>query len=278
MSQDLLRGVRASAAAGHRRGGAAATVLRALAAWHHPDFHQARRPRSRRGRWRHLGPRERRLSHAARSDRAGRVPDPAGGRARRRRKAPRSSPRRRPPCWPEMFEIQESAGGGARRARWTTATRATLREQREALRARHGRRGARAWPGRSAPAGTRRRRRMSARRPWPRFKEALATRAYLRTVIDDLTEALEPAPSPKIGTIRGPDACRASSALTWARPTAWSRTWTSRPGCPWSSPTARAGRCCRPSWASRPTASWWARRRGGSSRGGRPTPCTRSSG
>jgi molecular chaperone HscB len=97
-------------------------------------------------------------------------------------------PQAPPALLAEMFEIQEALAE-ARTGTLDEATRATLREQRERLLERVREEEARltgplcrAWDdadaaGRPALLG--------------RFKEALAVRAYLRTVVADLGEALE---------------------------------------------------------------------------------------
>jgi molecular chaperone HscB len=97
-------------------------------------------------------------------------------------------PQAPPELLAEMFEIQESLAE-ARTGTLDDATRETLRDQRERLLLRHREEEARltgplsrAWDAADA-AG-----RPGALRA---FKEALATRAYLRTVIADLGEALE---------------------------------------------------------------------------------------
>src|SRR5207244_11647846 len=86
-----------------------------------------------------------------------------------------------------MFEIQEALAE-AKAGGLDETTRRTLTEQRERLLARHAEEEARligplsaVWDG-AAPD----------RRPalLAAFKQALATRAYLRTVIDDLGQAL----------------------------------------------------------------------------------------
>jgi hypothetical protein len=86
-----------------------------------------------------------------------------------------------------MFEIQEALQE-ARAGELDDSVRATLTEQRERLLERREREEARitgdlsaAWD--AAPAADK-------PRVLAAFKEALATRAYLRTVIDDLSEAL----------------------------------------------------------------------------------------
>ena len=88
----------------------------------------------------------------------------------------------------EMFEIQEALQE-ARMGGLDDATRATLEEQREELTERFAAEEARitgalsrAWD--DADAGER-------PKVLAAFKDALARRAYLRTVIDDLTDALE---------------------------------------------------------------------------------------
>jgi hypothetical protein len=96
-------------------------------------------------------------------------------------------PKAPPALLAEMFEIQEALEA-AKSGRLDAAARATLAEQREALRARQAAGEARltgplsqAWDA-AAPAD----------RPaaLAALKDALATRAYLRTVIDDLGAAL----------------------------------------------------------------------------------------
>ena len=102
-----------------------------------------------------------------------------------RREGAAVKPKAPPELLAEMFEIQESAAGGAGGRARRRPSRATLAGQRDRLMAR--------IPGRgSAPARAAERRRgiAPARTSGPgvlaAFKEALATRAYLRTVIDDL--------------------------------------------------------------------------------------------
>jgi len=96
-------------------------------------------------------------------------------------------PKAPPDLLAEMFEIQESLEE-ARSGALDDATRATLTEQRDALRGRMGQAEreltgplSQAWDA-AAPAE-----RAAALHG---LKESLATRAYLRTVIDDLTAAL----------------------------------------------------------------------------------------
>jgi len=96
-------------------------------------------------------------------------------------------PKAPPELLAEMFEIQEALAE-AKAGGLDETTRRTLTEQRERLLARHAEEEARligplsaGWDG-AAPD----------RRPalLAAFKQALATRAYLRTVIDDLGQAL----------------------------------------------------------------------------------------
>jgi molecular chaperone HscB len=100
-----------------------------------------------------------------------------------------AKPKAPPELLEEMFEIQE-ARQAARAGVLDDATRATLVEQRERLMARRADQDARitgplsaAWDAASSPDD--RVKTLAA------FKSALATRAYLRTVIDDLGEALD---------------------------------------------------------------------------------------
>ena len=110
---------------------------------------------------------------------------------RETREGAADKPKAPPVLLQEMFEIQEALAEA--RAETTSgtlddATRATLAGQREGLRARLRDEDARV----SGPLSAR----WDAAAPAERaavlaaFKEALATRAYLRTVIDDLAEAL----------------------------------------------------------------------------------------
>jgi molecular chaperone HscB len=101
-------------------------------------------------------------------------------------------PQAPPELLAEMFEIQEALAE-ARSGTLDDATRATLRAQRDQLRERQADGEARltgplseAWD--AAPPGAR----PGAIRA---FKEALATRAYLRTVIADMGEVLDPVPA-----------------------------------------------------------------------------------
>ena len=97
-------------------------------------------------------------------------------------------PQAPPELLTEMFEIQEALAE-ARTGVLDAAARQTLREQRDRLRERHAQEEARlagelsrAWDAADA-----------AQRPavLQAFKASLATRAYLRTVIADLGEALD---------------------------------------------------------------------------------------
>ena len=98
-------------------------------------------------------------------------------------------PKAPPELLAEMFEIQEALAGGRRVGAARRRRARTLAEQRERLLARQRGRGGAAARAAEPGAGTRRRR-PSGRRRSRALKEALATRAYLRTVIDDLAEAL----------------------------------------------------------------------------------------
>jgi len=152
----------------------------------HPDFHQAQPPAEQ----------ARALEESARVNAAYRaLRDPIArveylirleeGRATREGAAVK--PKAPPDLLAEMFEIQESLEE-ARSGVLDEATRATLTEQRDGLRSRMTDAERRltgplsqAWDGaapadRSAALGA--------------LKEALATCAYLRTVIDDLSAAL----------------------------------------------------------------------------------------
>jgi len=98
-------------------------------------------------------------------------------------------PKAPPALLQEMFEIQEAlAEARAASGALDEATRATLTEQRARLRARRAEEEARLAGPLSA--------RWDDAAPADRaavltaFKETLATRAYLKTVIDDLTDAL----------------------------------------------------------------------------------------
>lgn len=158
---------------------------------HHPDFHQAA-PADEQARaleasarinaaYRTLRDPILRVEYLVRLEEAGEgAAEATDGEAR---KAPAP-----PDLLAEMFEIQEALQE-ARTGGLDDATRAMLTEQREGLVERRGAVEARitgplseAWD-RAAPAE---RRALVAT-----LREALARRAYLRTVIDDLTDALE---------------------------------------------------------------------------------------
>jgi len=162
----------------------------ALSREHHPDFHQAA-PADEQARvleasarvnaaYRTLRDPIARAEYVVRLE-EGREASPVDGPGATKPAAP-------PALLAEMFEIQEALHD-ARMGGLDDATRATLVEQRDALIARRAAEEARitgplseAWDratpdGRAALVVT--------------LKEALARRAYFRTVIDDLTEALE---------------------------------------------------------------------------------------
>ncbi|HYE93355.1 MAG TPA: Fe-S protein assembly co-chaperone HscB [Terriglobales bacterium] len=156
---------------------------------HHPDFHQAA-PAEEQARvleasarvnaaYRALRDPIARVEYLVRLEEGG--PATAGDAAARKPPAP-------PDLLAEMFEIQEALQD-ARMGGLDDAARATLTEQRAALAERYAEVEARltgelsaAWDA-APPTG---------RAPvLAAFKEALARRAFLRTVIDDLTDALE---------------------------------------------------------------------------------------
>ena len=158
----------------------------ALQREHHPDFHQA-------------APAEERArveEHAALVNTAYRtLRDPIARvdylvrleEGRDTREGADDRPKAPPTLLQEMFEIQEALAE-ARSGALDDATRATLVEQRETLRERLQEEERRLigplsqrWDS-AAPA--------QRAEVLAAFKTALATRAYLRTVIDDLTAAL----------------------------------------------------------------------------------------
>jgi molecular chaperone HscB len=162
----------------------------ALAREHHPDFHQAASPEERarveetsalvNAAYRTLRDPIARVDYLVRLE-----------EGRETREGAADKPKAPPALLQEMFEIQEALAEA--RAETTSgtpdgATRATLAAQREGLRARLRDEDVRL----SGPLSAR----WDAAAPAERtavlaaFKEALATRAYLRTVIDDLAEAL----------------------------------------------------------------------------------------
>jgi molecular chaperone HscB len=152
----------------------------------HPDFHQARPPAEQ----------ARALEESARVNAAYRaLRDPLARveylirleEGRETREGAAVKPKAPPDLLAEMFEIQESLEE-ARSGALDDTARATLTEQRDALRTRMAEAERRvtgplsqAW---DAAAPGERTAALSA------LKDALATRAYLRTVIDDLTAAL----------------------------------------------------------------------------------------
>jgi molecular chaperone HscB len=158
-----------------------------LSRQHHPDFHQAAP----------ADEQARALEASARVNAAYRaLRDPIARveylvrleEGRETKEGDVVKPKAPPELLEEMFEIQEALqearGGGL-----DDTTRATLTTQRERLVARRAAEEARitgelsvAWD--TAPPS-------DAAKALVALKAALATRAYLRTVIDDLTEALE---------------------------------------------------------------------------------------
>ena len=161
---------------------------------HHPDFHQGAPPDEQarsleasarvNAAYRTLRDPIRRVEYLARLEGGGAATNGDGAKP----KAP-------PGLLAEMFEIQEAlqeAKGGA----LDDAGRAALQEQRARLEVRYGEEEARlrgplskAWDGAT-----------SAERPrvLAACAEALATRAYLRTVIDDLAQALGEGQEPHV--------------------------------------------------------------------------------
>ena len=152
----------------------------------HPDFHQAAPPAEQ----------ARVLEESARVNAAYRaLRDPIARveylirleEGRDTKEGAAVKPKAPPELLAEMFEIQEALED-ARAGSLDGATRASLRALREALAARHAEAEARlvgplsqAWD--AAPAAAR-------GQALAALKEALATRAYLRTVIDDLGTVL----------------------------------------------------------------------------------------
>jgi molecular chaperone HscB len=158
----------------------------ALARRTHPDFHQSAPPAERAA----VEERAALVNAAYRTLR-----DPVARvdylvrleEGRSTREGSEARPKAPPALLAEMFEIQEALAE-AKAGPLDDATRAALGEQRDRLRARYGAEEARLtgplaarWDG-AAPA----------ERPaaLAALKEALAARAYLRTVINDLAEAL----------------------------------------------------------------------------------------
>jgi molecular chaperone HscB len=161
----------------------------ALAREHHPDFHQAA-PAEAQARaetasalvnaaYRTLRDPVARVDYLVRLE-----------EGRTTREGAANKPKAPPALLQEMFEVQEALAE-AKTGALDDATRAALVEQREALRARLAAEERRL----TGPLSARWDTATPVERPaaLAAFKEALATRAYLRTVIDDLAEALEPA-------------------------------------------------------------------------------------
>jgi molecular chaperone HscB len=158
----------------------------ALAREHHPDFHQAAPPEERarveatsalvNAAYRTLRDPIARIDYLARLEEGRETSE--GDAAR---------PTAPPALLQEMFEIQEALAE-AKTGTLDDAARAMLSEQRERLRARLKGEEARL----AGPMSARWDSAAPAERPavLAAFKEALATRAYLRTVIGDLGEAL----------------------------------------------------------------------------------------
>jgi molecular chaperone HscB len=157
-----------------------------LAREHHPDFHQADPPDERarveatsaiiNAAYRTLRDPIARVDYLVRLEEGRETKEGAADRP----KAP-------PALLQEMFEIQEALVE-ARTGALDDAARATLVEQREGLRARMAEEEARL----AGPLSARWDAAAPAERPavLAALKEALATRAYLRTVIGDLDEVL----------------------------------------------------------------------------------------
>ena len=158
----------------------------ALAREHHPDFHQAAPPEERarveetsalvNAAYRTLRDPVARVDYLVRLE-----------EGRETREGDTARPTAPPALLQEMFEIQEALAE-AKTGALDDATRATLGEQRAALSARLAEEEARL----TGPLSARWDGASPADRPavLGAFKEALATRAYLRTVIDDLSQAL----------------------------------------------------------------------------------------
>jgi molecular chaperone HscB len=158
----------------------------ALARRTHPDFHQAAPPAERAAAEQRAA-----LVNAAyrtlrdpiaRADYLVRLEE-----GRLTREGSEDRPKAPPALLAEMFEIQEALAE-AKAGPLDAAARATLAEQREALLARHAAEEARV----RGPLAARWDEASDAERgaALAALKEALATRAYLRTVIADLGEAL----------------------------------------------------------------------------------------
>jgi molecular chaperone HscB len=157
-----------------------------LSRQHHPDFHQAAPADAQ----------ARALETSARVNAAYRaLRDPIARveylvrleEGRETKEGDTVKPKAPPELLEEMFEIQEALQE-ARSGSLDDATRATLTDQRERL----GARRAEVEDSIAGPLSERWDTAAPADRPkvLAAFKEALATRAYLRTVIDDLADAL----------------------------------------------------------------------------------------
>ena len=162
-----------------------------LSRQHHPDFHQAA-PADEQARvleasarvnaaYRTLRDPIKRVQYLVRLEEGGERAAEAAETDGRREAAP-------PDLLAEMFEIQEALQE-ARMGGLDDATRATLTEQRDALIQRRAAEEAEI----TGPLSAAWDRATDEERPKlvARFKQVLARRAYFRTVIDDLTEALE---------------------------------------------------------------------------------------
>lgn len=159
----------------------------ALAREHHPDFHQAAPPEERaraeetsalvNAAYRTLRDPIARVDYLVRLE-----------EGRETREGDTARPTAPPALLQEMFEIQEVLAE-AKTGAIDDATRTTLGERRAALAARVAEEEARL----TGPLSARWDGVPPAERPavLAAFKEALATRAYLKTVIDDLAQALE---------------------------------------------------------------------------------------
>ena len=158
----------------------------ALARRTHPDFHQSARPAERaavEGRAALVNTAYRTLRDPiARVDYLVRLEE-----GRSTREGSEARPKAPPALLAEMFEIQEALAE-AKTGPLDDGTRASLVEQRDRLRERYGAEEARL----TGPLAARWDAAAPAERPaaLAALKEALAARAYLRTVINDLAEAL----------------------------------------------------------------------------------------
>ena len=158
----------------------------ALAREHHPDFHQSAPPEERarveeasalvNAAYRTLRDPIARVDYLVRLE-----------EGRETREGDRAKPAAPPALLQEMFEIQEALAD-AKTGDLDDATRATLAQQRAGLCTRLADEEARL----TGPLSARWDNAAPAERPGAlaAFKQALATRAYLRTVIDDLADVL----------------------------------------------------------------------------------------